>query len=914
MGVRRRTTSQPRRSRRLISRLTPAGSVESSPVDGGDVQRVLAEGSHRTCTRRGQGRVLQSFLSSPEKRGQMAGMSRSTPPQPEDQMSEVQDGVDERCSPASRAWRLHDFGGCVGRVSSRSGTYGFSKVPSVYLEGEGMAVPGNAFRPQHSPTGVHETDAARGTASSRGRSSPRDISGRYPYHCAHLTGFARVHAYPDPYSQGFRLRDQPAQEFADTLTCGRVSWVHDQQYNQDHQRSFREDPWPSAFHSASSSSLRGGLSFSQVPCIDGRQDCSSVPRSGSRSPALALPASLSTGSTFGCWLGRPGTSERGGQDGASMVVGTSGAFQRENLRAAGGDCDADDGRLRFGMGRLSHYLRTGDTGDLGVLGLRPGPSVDQRPGDARIAPQSGVLSSSSSGEDSPLAHRQRHRAGIRSQRGRTKPQVDHDSETDLANDFNSQDRSPSEVSSRESQRDGRSSESDAPRSDGLAASPKMVPSRRGPVGPSHGRSLRNRSKRAAPSVLRGSSPTRVRRSKRPRASVGRRGPVDSSAILSDRSCSAQASDGRGSERDALSSCVDGSELVASDDEHDGRHPDPSSDGRVSISSGPRGPRSSPPGVAGGRVQAVRDNHKRLGISEATTNLAIRSWRDSTNASADTHWAAWVRFCDDSVDPLDPPDSTLADFIAFLSTSKGLKGSTLDVAASSVRSTIAVANNVGGALLSAVRKGANRINPGAPRYESVWEVGPVLSHIHGWGPNDDLDARHLLAKGVALWLLAASLRPSDLARVGRVRIDADEVRFAVFASKTSAADAWVERVPIRGVPGDPLICPLEWTRHYLSRTADARKSPDSFLILPIAGGGDRLSPNRISNIASWVLKEAGIVGFTGGSFRHASATAFSKTLGTDTAVRRGTWRSPGVAAHYYIRDKTATDTGAVFSRD
>ncbi|CAD6244799.1 GSCOCG00013479001-RA-CDS, partial [Cotesia congregata] len=195
------------------------------------------------------------------------------------------------------------------------------------------------------------------------------------------------------------------------------------------------------------------------------------------------------------------------------------------------------------------------------------------------------------------------------------------------------------------------------------------------------------------------------------------------------------------------------------------------------------------------------------------------------------------------------------------------------AALSLISSEDVSNNP---LISRFVKGASKIRPGGrgPKYESTWDVDPVLAKLESWAPVEELSPKKLTEKLVVLLALGTAHRCQTLALI-----------------KISN------------------IITSETLNQYVTVTKDLRGSNDSLFISLNKPYGAVKS----ETIARWIRSALESLGvdkrFTAHSTRHASTSrAHEKGVSIDEIKKVAGWsKNSKVFADFYhqpinIRDK------------
>ena len=171
---------------------------------------------------------------------------------------------------------------------------------------------------------------------------------------------------------------------------------------------------------------------------------------------------------------------------------------------------------------------------------------------------------------------------------------------------------------------------------------------------------------------------------------------------------------------------------------------PSSSGSTPVPSGHafsqlRLPSSNDPSSVG-RMEGLRGHLRAEAISEGAINLILASWREKTNATYNSAWRKWERWC--TTHNTDPFSANIANVLEFLTEEfKAGRGyRSLNCYRSAISSThlpiqgFAVGKHP---LVCRLLKGTFNLRPPQPKYFCFWEVGKVLSFLHQSGDNANL---------------------------------------------------------------------------------------------------------------------------------------------------------------------------------
>ena len=165
-----------------------------------------------------------------------------------------------------------------------------------------------------------------------------------------------------------------------------------------------------------------------------------------------------------------------------------------------------------------------------------------------------------------------------------------------------------------------------------------------------------------------------------------------------------------------------------------------------------------------RLETVRASHSAGGISTRASALITSGWSKGTNATYQSGWNRWHRWCDErDINPLSCDIKFFLDFLAELF-DQGLQHRSINTIRSAVSMTHSQLEGVPigqHPLVTRLLKGVYNLRPPMPRYSSTWDVGMVTKYLTSLGRNEDLPLKRLSQKLALLMALVEACRTSEL---------------------------------------------------------------------------------------------------------------------------------------------------------
>ena len=164
------------------------------------------------------------------------------------------------------------------------------------------------------------------------------------------------------------------------------------------------------------------------------------------------------------------------------------------------------------------------------------------------------------------------------------------------------------------------------------------------------------------------------------------------------------------------------------------------------------------------MQSIRMSLQKHGLSPATVNIMLQSWRSGTKKQYSTYARKWIQFCGQNKrDPYQANIKTVLDFMTSLFES-GLGYSALNTARSALsaicftRDSVTVGTHP---LVVRFMRGVFNMRPTLPRYKEIWDVSKVLLYLKSLPPVKQLTLKMLTLKLVMLIALVTAARGQSL---------------------------------------------------------------------------------------------------------------------------------------------------------
>ena len=317
-----------------------------------------------------------------------------------------------------------------------------------------------------------------------------------------------------------------------------------------------------------------------------------------------------------------------------------------------------------------------------------------------------------------------------------------------------------------------------------------------------------------------------------------------------------------------------------------------------------------PGLPVSRLEVVRAVYGKQGFSGEVVELFMGAIRANTTSAYDSAWRNWADWCmGRGSDPMCNDLIVITAFLAEQSRSKSY--STINVYRSALSATLEKVEGfpVGQhPKILLLMRGIYNKKPPAAKYDSVWDVDTVLSHLKN-KENASLSLCALASKLATLLALATLFRSSDLASVNfkSIVFTGNRVSFALNKLRKAQKSGSLQSFSLEKLD-DELLDPVACLRAYILKT-EMFRGPHNEGSLFISSVGQH-NPVKSVTISGWikqVLKEAGIDinMFSAHSTRGATASkAVAAGISVDTVLRAGHWASASTFRKFYHREVPA----------
>lgn len=171
--------------------------------------------------------------------------------------------------------------------------------------------------------------------------------------------------------------------------------------------------------------------------------------------------------------------------------------------------------------------------------------------------------------------------------------------------------------------------------------------------------------------------------------------------------------------------------------------------------------------------------------------------------------------------MDPLDVTSDQVLKFLSTkfNEGVKHGTINAARAAL-ALISSENLADDRLISRFVKGCGKQRPNKPKYDSTWDVDPVLRKLATWYPLDSLGLKELSHKLVVLLALGTAHRLQTLALIKLENISRTTEGLEIQITERIKNSKKLKVQPTLRLPffnERPDLCIAKTLSHYVERT-------------------------------------------------------------------------------------------------
>ena len=242
---------------------------------------------------------------------------------------------------------------------------------------------------------------------------------------------------------------------------------------------------------------------------------------------------------------------------------------------------------------------------------------------------------------------------------------------------------------------------------------------------------------------------------------------------------------------------------------------------------------------------------RRGISDKVAAILLNAKRPGTIRSYSSPWAKWHSWCDSrEANPFDTSLTNVTDFLAELF-QKGYAAKYIGVFRSSISAHHSQIEGHDVGKHPSVRQlmeAFENQRPQEQRFEVIWDVDEMLSHIASLGENKDLSFKLLTLKTVMLTALTAFSRQSEMTYLCINRRSETNRSLALFFGRPIKNSKKPPKAPLifHRFDDQPLLCLVTTILHYIERSASKRAS--DFLFIKLVKSHDTVSP---ATVGSWL---------------------------------------------------------------
>ncbi|XP_043270419.1 uncharacterized protein [Venturia canescens] len=279
---------------------------------------------------------------------------------------------------------------------------------------------------------------------------------------------------------------------------------------------------------------------------------------------------------------------------------------------------------------------------------------------------------------------------------------------------------------------------------------------------------------------------------------------------------------------------------------------------------------------------------RRGISDRAATIALASVSKSTLKQYECPIKKWRQFCvREKLDPLLINFTALQDFLAeeFFN---GASYTTINCYRSAMSFVFGpnVAEDPG---IKRICKGAYKIRPQKPKYNSTWDPKVVLERLAKWTPNNDISLKQLSSKLATLLALVTGHRIQTLSliNINDINVSNDRIEIKIPAQIKTSGPKRKQPVLILPFFDKKEICAAQTLLDYLKVTQEIRGETE-ILFISFKKPHKAVGTQTLSKWIKKVLKESGIDTDCFGAYstRHASTSA-AKRVGVNIDTIRAT---------------------------
>lgn len=278
------------------------------------------------------------------------------------------------------------------------------------------------------------------------------------------------------------------------------------------------------------------------------------------------------------------------------------------------------------------------------------------------------------------------------------------------------------------------------------------------------------------------------------------------------------------------------------------------------------------------------------LNQVLSSLSDNSWKQYSKPIIE-----WWAFC--LKRNISPCEASVNDILKFLA--QVFDSCNTYSKLNTYRSAIALisSKNIGSdPIVKRFCKGAAAQKPQAPRYNSTWDPGIVLTYLGTLFPNETLSLEFLSKKLITLLALLTGHRMQTLAliRLSNIVFKPNEAQIKIpDRVKTSGVGREQPFLLIPKCNEKPNICALSTLKIYVSKTQDLRND-ESFLCVTFRKPHHQATKQTLSRWVKQTLDASGIdvSKYKTHSTRHASTSAAKRQGVSSDTIRHVAGWTPG----------------------
>lgn len=222
------------------------------------------------------------------------------------------------------------------------------------------------------------------------------------------------------------------------------------------------------------------------------------------------------------------------------------------------------------------------------------------------------------------------------------------------------------------------------------------------------------------------------------------------------------------------------------------------------------------------------------------------------------------------------------------------------------------------LIGRFMKGIYKIKPTKPKYNSTWDITPVLDYLEKLRPLKDLKLMEATQKVATLLALTSAQRLQTLAliKINNIEKNEKEIRIKITDQiKTSKPGSYQPELILPFFKDRPKICVASIVLEYIEITKSLRDKNNTNLFITTTKPFGAASSQTISHWIKGLLKDAGIDTnvFSAYSTRHASVSAAHKRGVDIDTIRRSAGWAPSSQTFFKFYNKPIVSSNESFTK-